>query len=126
MTNATTEFFEELGRRGHEPLLKKANGTVRFDLEQGSRTEYRLVAVKKGDIVVSQENVEADCVFRTERELFDLLVGGKSWGRVDAFGRGRVDVEKKARRRARLEASSPGTSKRRRRASRPGQERSTG
>ena len=32
MADATTEFFDELSERGHEPLLEKVTGTVRFDL----------------------------------------------------------------------------------------------
>jgi putative sterol carrier protein len=92
MADATAEFFGELGRRGHEPLLEKATGTVRFDLEQGSRTEHWLVAVKKGDVVVSRENAEADCVFRTERELFDLVVGGEM-NAMAALLRGAMSVE---------------------------------
>ena len=32
MTDATTEFFQELAARGHEPALAKVTGTLRFDL----------------------------------------------------------------------------------------------
>jgi hypothetical protein len=32
MTDATTEFFDELEARGHEPGLEKMTGTLRFDL----------------------------------------------------------------------------------------------
>ena len=32
-------FFDELGRRGNEPLLRKVSGRVRFDLVDGARTE---------------------------------------------------------------------------------------
>ena len=35
MTDATTEFFDKLARRRHEPLLKKVTGTMRFDLAAG-------------------------------------------------------------------------------------------
>jgi hypothetical protein len=37
MTDPTAEFFDELGRRGHEPLLEKATGTLRFDIADGKR-----------------------------------------------------------------------------------------
>jgi putative sterol carrier protein len=92
VSDATAEFFDELKKRGHEPLLEKATGTVRFDLEHGARTEHWLVAVKRGDIVVSRENVEADCVLRTERELFDLVVGG-GMNAMAAMLRGAMSVE---------------------------------
>ena len=37
MTDSTAEFFHELDRRGHESLLEKATGSVRFDLADGRR-----------------------------------------------------------------------------------------
>jgi hypothetical protein len=36
MTDSTAEFFQELGRRGYEPLLEKGTGTIRFDLVAAS------------------------------------------------------------------------------------------
>ena len=77
MTDATTEFFEKLARRGHEPLLKKVTGTMRFDLAEGTRTDHYVVAVKHGAVAVSDENVEADCVVRADRSLFEGIASGE-------------------------------------------------
>ena len=77
MADATTEFFEKLARRGHEPLLKKVTGTMRFDLAEGTRTDHYVVAVKHGAVAVSDENVEADCVVRADRSLFDGIASGE-------------------------------------------------
>ena len=62
MTDATAKFFDALVERGHEPLLEKATGTVRFDLKDGRKTDRWLVTVAKGDIKVSRRNLRADCV----------------------------------------------------------------
>jgi putative sterol carrier protein len=75
--DATTEFFEELGTRGHEPLLEKATGTIRFELTNGKRKERWLVAVKKGDVTVSHGNARADCITRTDQALFEQIVNGE-------------------------------------------------
>ncbi len=70
-------FFEELGRRGQEPLLRKVSGRVRFDLVDGTRTEQWLVAVDKGELTVAREAGPADTTIRGERPLFEELVGGR-------------------------------------------------
>lgn len=77
MTDATTEFFSALGERGHEPLLEKVTGTLRFDLVQGERTDHRFVTIRKGDVAVSDANTEADCVVRADKSLFDCMVSGE-------------------------------------------------
>jgi len=92
MTDGTAEFFGELGRRGHEPLLEKATGTLRFDLVDGKRTDRWLVTVKKGDVAVSQRNVRADCVVRADRALFDGVAGGEV-NAMAALLRGAMGVE---------------------------------
>ena len=40
MPEATAEFFERLGRTGHEPLLEKATGRIRFEDQMSSPETY--------------------------------------------------------------------------------------
>jgi putative sterol carrier protein len=92
MADVTEEFFGELGRRGHEPLLKKWSGTLRFDLMGGKRTERWLVEIKKGDVAVSRRNTRADCIVSAERVLFDEILSGKT-NAMAAFLRGALRVD---------------------------------
>jgi len=71
------EFFAELGRRGHEPLLAKAKGSARFDITDGRRTERWRVTIDKGNLGVSRRNVAADCILRVERSSFERAIAGK-------------------------------------------------
>jgi putative sterol carrier protein len=92
MADPTTEFFDDIGRRGHETLLEKATGTVRFDLRNGKQVDRWLVSVNKGDVTVSRKNVAADCVVTADRALFDSVASG----RTNAFAallRGAMGVE---------------------------------
>ena len=57
MTDSTAEFFAELERRGHEPLLAKVKGTIRFDIVEGKKKARWLVSVDRGDVTVSRRNV---------------------------------------------------------------------
>jgi putative sterol carrier protein len=77
MKDPTTAFFDELGRRGHEPLVEKVSGTLRFDLVRGERIDHFFVTMKKGDIAISNQDAEADCVIRTEGSVFDGIVSGE-------------------------------------------------
>jgi putative sterol carrier protein len=78
MSDDVVEFFEELGQRGHEPLLAKVTGRVRFDLVDGAGTTDRwLVAVDKGDTVVSHQGGPAECTIQAERTLFERLCRGE-------------------------------------------------
>ena len=76
-SDAITEFFAELGRRGHEPLLENASGSARFDVTGGKRTERWLLTIDKGDLAVSRTNAAADCVVRVDRAAFERAVKGK-------------------------------------------------
>jgi putative sterol carrier protein len=71
------QFFQELGRREHEPLLAKATGRVRFDLVEGGRTDRWLVTLDKSDTVVSHKGGPAECTIRAERALFERLCRGE-------------------------------------------------
>jgi putative sterol carrier protein len=44
---------------------------------QNTRTDRYIVAVNHGTVAVSDENVEADCVVRAERTLFDGIASGE-------------------------------------------------
>jgi putative sterol carrier protein len=78
MADQTAEFFAALGDRGTEPLLRKASGSMRFDVVNGKRTERWLVTVDKGDIAVSRRNMRADCVVTADRALFERIASGKT------------------------------------------------
>jgi putative sterol carrier protein len=92
MADATTEFFEELAARGHEPLLEKATGSIRFDLTDNGRRSRWLVELDKGDIAVSHRNVKADCVVRGEKGLFEAIASGEE-NAVAAFLRGAIGID---------------------------------
>src|SRR5262245_51734640 len=77
MSDATRQFFEELGRRGHEPLVAKFTGRVRFVLRDGRRTEHWMLAIDRGDVAVSRRDDAAGCTIRSEKALFDRLVQGE-------------------------------------------------
>jgi hypothetical protein len=89
---SVAEFFDELGSRGHEPLLGKASGTSRFEVVDGSRTERWLVTIDKGDIGVSRGNAAADCVVRADKAFFDRAVVGEA-NFLAAVLRGQVALE---------------------------------
>jgi putative sterol carrier protein len=92
MTDATTAFFEDLGARGHEPLLENATGTLRIELSTDKRRARWLVTVKKGDVTVSHANAKADCLVRMDHALFEQIVTGRA-NATAALLRGLVAVE---------------------------------
>jgi putative sterol carrier protein len=70
------EFFSELARRKHEPLLAEASGAVRFDLESDHRIDRWVLVVEHGDISVSTDGREADTVVYASKALFARVVAG--------------------------------------------------
>jgi putative sterol carrier protein len=91
VSETTAELFESLGRRGHEPLLEQAQGTLRFELENGQPQRW-LVEVDKGDVVVSHANRKADATIRADATLFDQIVRGEV-NAMAAVLRGAVKIE---------------------------------
>jgi putative sterol carrier protein len=89
---ATEEFFDQLARRGHEELLQRASGTLRFDLKHGAETDHWAVAVDRGDVAVSKRNVKADCVIRADSDLFEGVASGRV-NVVAAYLRGVLAIE---------------------------------
>jgi putative sterol carrier protein len=92
VADATETFFAELGERGHEPLLEKARGTLRFELTRGKQVDRWLVAIDRGDVKVSRRNATGDATLRASRELF----GGVARGEVNTMAavlRGAIEFE---------------------------------
>jgi putative sterol carrier protein len=78
MTDATAEFFGGLAEHGHEQLLEKAQGTLKFELADGKRVDRWLLSIDNGDVTVSRKGSgTADCTVRAKKELFDGIAGGK-------------------------------------------------
>lgn len=114
VSDPTAAFFEKLGSRGHEPLLRKATGSARFDVVGGGRTERWLVTNHKGDIGVSRKHAAADCVLRGDRACFDRIVTGKQ-NFMAAVLRGELDVSGDPRLLVLIQRLFPRPSRRRRR-----------
>jgi putative sterol carrier protein len=92
MTSVSADFFDELDRRGHEPLLAGARGTVAVELLDGGRVERRTVTIDRGDVTVADGGDTADCTLRVRREVFDDLVAGRANALASVL-RGAMNVE---------------------------------
>ncbi|SFK75751.1 SCP2 sterol-binding domain-containing protein [Geodermatophilus ruber] len=75
---AIDDFFADLERRGHEPMLRRLSATVRWDILDGDRTEHRLVRIDHGDLRVAVSDEPADCVIIAERAVCDDVVSGRT------------------------------------------------
>jgi hypothetical protein len=92
VTDATEEFFDQLGLRGHEPMLKRLSARLRWDIVDGDRTDHRLVRVDHGDIRVTPSDGPADCVIIAERAVCNDVITGRT-SALAALLRGAVAVE---------------------------------
>lgn len=81
----STEFFDQLARRGHEPMLERVTAKLRFQVtgdgddgdDGGSLT--RLVTIDHGDLHVSTDQADADATITCSgSELDDLMTGRTS------------------------------------------------
>ena len=92
MQSSTVAFFDELSRRGYEPLLGRVSATVRFDISDGASVDHRMVRIDHGDIGVSSDNAPADCAVIIDGALLDEILHGRT-GAMAAFLRGALIVE---------------------------------
>jgi len=115
-SDAIAEFFAELDRRGHEPLLENARGSARFDVTDGKQTDRWLLTIEKGDRAVFLKNAAADCVVRVDRAAFERAVKGK-FNLMAAALRGEFTIGGDLRLLVLLQRLFPRPSRRRRRPS---------
>ncbi|MER7336205.1 MULTISPECIES: SCP2 sterol-binding domain-containing protein [unclassified Micromonospora] len=78
MSNPTTSFFQALARRGHETSLEEIAATIRFDLTHEKGVDRWFMVIERGDVRVSRDGGEADCVIHTSRATFDRIITGQS------------------------------------------------
>jgi len=90
--DSVTQYFEALAERGHEPLLRSASGTIRFDVRSGGRVAQWYVTIKKGDLSVAREGDAADTVVRVDAAEFESLTKGRVNAQT-AVLRGELAVE---------------------------------
>jgi putative sterol carrier protein len=89
----TAHFFQELDERGNEPLVGKAKGSMRFDLDdRNGETEHWLLEVDKGNMSVSHKGGSATCTVHADKSVFDGIAVGEV-NAVTALLRGELDVE---------------------------------
>ncbi len=110
----TAAFFEKLAGRTHEPLLRKASGSTRFDIVDGRRTRRWLVTIDGRTIAVTPGAADADCVVRADRAVFERLVSGRS-NAVAAVLRGDLQIEGDWRKLVLMQRLFPGPAASRRR-----------
>ncbi|MFU8873504.1 SCP2 sterol-binding domain-containing protein [Micromonospora sp. SL4-19] len=107
MQDATTKFFEELDRRGFEPLLAKSSGTLRFDLCEEAQTRHWLLRIDHGNLRVRPEDREADAVVGTGPRLFGELITGRE-NAIAALLRGDMTISGDLRLVLQIERLFPG------------------
>lgn len=78
MSEEIRKFFDALERHGHERLLRKTNGTIRFDLQRDHEVDHWFVEIRGGAVRVSQQHRDADTVIRSDTAFFDRMARGEA------------------------------------------------
>ena len=92
MADATARFFDRLSHGQHEPLLGRASGSMRIDLDDGGKVEQWRVDIRRGVPTVSHDPGPADCVIHTDPAVFDDLARGRANAMAAAL-RGQLHLE---------------------------------
>jgi predicted lipid carrier protein YhbT len=112
----TADFFGALAERGHEPLLDKAEGTIRVEVVDGKRVERWLLSIDHGDVTVSRKSGAADATVRADKAVFDDIARGKA-NAMASFLRGALTIDGDPEPLVFLQRLFPGPPRRRRRPS---------
>jgi putative sterol carrier protein len=76
MPTVTEEFFAQLSKRDHDPLLRRTTGSIRFDIHTAGAPQRWLVDIDHGDIEVSHRTRRADCLVQGDLAAFEQIIGG--------------------------------------------------
>jgi putative sterol carrier protein len=92
MTDVATQFFAGLEQRDHDPLVEKADGSIRFEVRDNGHVDRWLVTMDRGDLSVSHKGGPAECTVRADKSTFVQIATGE----LNAFAaalRGKLNVE---------------------------------
>jgi SCP-2 sterol transfer family len=92
MTGSPNSFLAALVASGHEPLLESVNGSIRFDVLEGGQIEPCTIRIDDGDVTMSRDTGEAECVLRLDRAMLESITTGEL-NAITAFLRGELCVE---------------------------------
>ncbi|MFF5173573.1 SCP2 sterol-binding domain-containing protein [Micromonospora sp. NPDC000089] len=93
MADTVTRFFDDLARHGHERLLPKTSGTIRFDLRHGHTVDHWFVEFGGGAVRVTRDERDADTVIGADEDFFRRMALGEAkpltaWLRNDITAEG--------------------------------------
>ncbi|HEY6569322.1 MAG TPA: SCP2 sterol-binding domain-containing protein [Candidatus Limnocylindrales bacterium] len=106
MADVTADFFDDLSKRGQEPLLGGTRTTVRFDIDDAGHTDRWLLVIRDGVLDVTHGTGDADCVIHASKADFDLVAGGRRNPMAAAL-RGTLTIEGDPRLMVRLQRLFP-------------------
>ncbi|MFG2052636.1 SCP2 sterol-binding domain-containing protein [Micromonospora sp. NPDC048930] len=94
MSDPIEAFFAQLARTAPERLLRRAAGTIRFELTGAGGMDVWHLTIAEGQVAVTRAEREADTVIRTDREFFLRMARGEAkplaaWLRNDITTEGR-------------------------------------
>jgi putative sterol carrier protein len=92
VADTAEEFFTRLGQRSPEPLLRRAVGTIRFDLDNGDGTQRWFVTMAKGEITVARRSGKAESVLHADKAVFERVLAGEL-NAMAATLRGAIRIE---------------------------------
>ena len=88
------DFFESISGP-HPEVPDTISGSLRFDLENGKRSECWRVTLNQGAVSSSRSNAPADCVVHTDKATLAAIIEGRA-NAMAALLRGAVRVEGQA------------------------------
>jgi putative sterol carrier protein len=93
MIDVTEEFFTGIAG-GEDPALRKATGSLRFELSHDGEVDHWMVVIDKGMVRAfrAPEAIETESVVRLDKALFEEIAVGKV-NTMTAMLRGVVSIE---------------------------------
>ena len=92
--DAISAFFE-LTAGAHPEVPNTVSGSLRFDLENGKRSECWRVTIDKGVVSSERSDASADCLVHTDKATLGAIIQGRA-NAMAALLRGAVRVEGEA------------------------------